>query len=120
MPSATSSPRASPSCSSSWSCPTLPLVLYTLCRGPKGRHALLIYAALLLIGAVVPATVFIQSLNRLTSSIHLGDHLSLIYDIAPAAFALHTLALAAAFPLAIRMALTLSAVRESLDGRHDP
>jgi hypothetical protein len=92
------------------------LVVYTVCRGPRGRQALLIYAALLLVAAAVPAVSFVRALEHLRlygRGITWG---TILYDLAPAANALYELSLAVAFPLVVRMALSLSAVRERLDG----
>jgi hypothetical protein len=90
------------------------LVVYTVCRGPRGRQALLIYAALLLVAAAGPAAAFVRALDYWRPYWWTGRG-TMLYELEPAA-ALYELSLAVAFPLAVRMALSLSAVRERLDG----
>lgn len=94
----------------------LPLVLYTCLRGPRGRSMLLIFAILFMMGAVHPMNYLGEILAHgamWTPSFLSSPSLS---TLEPLLSPMKWIAIALAFPLAVRMALSLSAVRARLDG----
>jgi hypothetical protein len=98
-------------------------IVYTLFKGPKGRASLMICAALLTVfAAAVPGQAFLTAAfefargimsGRLPLNMFLGPCFSVAMDLT-------TFAAALAFPLALRMALSLSDVRDKLDGMRQP
>jgi hypothetical protein len=90
------------------------IVGYTVLRGRRGRQALLICAALFFVAAVFTAVPPLIEMPFQMWSFRVG-HLS-VYDMERIADRVYPFAIAVAFPLAIRMALSLSAVRAQLDG----
>ncbi len=91
------------------------VTLWTLLRGPKGRAALMICAALLAVKAVcVDGSTAYMNISELFSSpdpVWKDTGGSLL-----GAASLANLAWCLAFPLAVRMALSLAEVRAKLDG----
>jgi hypothetical protein len=91
--------------------------VWTICRGVRGRNALLICAALLTVSAGCMVVVLGATVWETRSYLMAGPMSSAWWEQANwVAEMLRDCAVCMAFPLAVRMALSLAEVRERLDG----
>jgi len=96
----------------------IPLLIYARLKGPAGRHALLICAALLVVAAIAP----LWSLVAYLSDFHVGSGLSVgsLHVFEYPVYLFSKVILALTFPLSLRIALSLADLREILDARSAP
>jgi hypothetical protein len=96
-------------------------IIWTLIRGRSGRWALMICAALWVVyaGCFYGHALVMEILQAYFRPYMMSSRIGgIIYMVLGVAASLATLAAYLAFPLAIRVALTLSDVRAKLEGKN--